>query len=66
MLIAIDQVLSLEEVHQFRQVLDAAEWEDGLNTAGTLARSSAALAAGQHITLVVAPAPAATTIQLWD
>ncbi len=31
-----------------------------------LARSSAALAAGQHITLVVAPAPAATTIQLWE
>lgn len=60
MLIAIDQVLSLEEVHQFRQVLDAAEWEDGLNTAGTLARavkrnqqladgSDIAVQLGQHI-----------------
>lgn len=37
MLIAIDQVLSLEEVRQFRQALDAADWEDGLSTAGTLA-----------------------------
>lgn len=39
MLIAIDQVLSSDEVRQFRQALDGATWEDGLRTAGTLARS---------------------------
>ena len=60
MLIAIDQVLSLDEVRQFRQHLDAAEWEDGLNTAGTLARAvkrnqqlpdgcDTAVQLGQHI-----------------
>lgn len=60
MLIAIDQVLSNDEVQQFRQALDAAEWEDGLNTAGTLARAvkrnhqlpdgcDTAVQLGQHI-----------------
>ena len=60
MLIAIDQVLSPEEVQQFRQALNGAEWEDGLNTAGTLARavkrnqqladgSDVAVQLGQHI-----------------
>lgn len=60
MLIAIDQVLSPEEVRQFREVLDGAEWEDGARTAGTLARavkhneqlpdaSDAATQLGQHI-----------------
>jgi PKHD-type hydroxylase len=39
MLIPIEGVLSKDEVHQFRQRLDAAEWQDGLKTAGTLARS---------------------------
>lgn len=60
MLIAIDQVLSPDEVRQFRQALDAAEWEDGLSTAGTLARAvkrnhqlpdgcNTAVQLGQHI-----------------
>lgn len=60
MLIAIEQVLSPDEVRQFRQALDAAEWEDGLSTAGTLARAvkrnhqlpdgcNTAVQLGQHI-----------------
>lgn len=39
MLIPIEGVLTKDEVRQFRQLLDAAEWQDGLKTAGTLARS---------------------------
>ncbi|MEW6764268.1 MAG: Fe2+-dependent dioxygenase [Pseudomonadota bacterium] len=39
MLIAIENVLSKDEVAQFRARLDAADWQDGLKTAGTLASS---------------------------
>lgn len=39
MLIPIEGVLSKDEVKQFREHLDQAEWQDGLKTAGTLARS---------------------------
>ncbi len=39
MLITIDKVLSKEQVRQFRQQLDAADWNDGAATAGTLAKS---------------------------
>jgi PKHD-type hydroxylase len=39
MLIPIENVLSKEEVGQFRVLLDKASWQDGLQTAGTLARS---------------------------
>lgn len=39
MLIPIAGVLSKDEVGQFRERLAAAEWQDGLKTAGTLARS---------------------------
>lgn len=39
MLIVIEQVLNTEEVRQFRSQLDNAPWQDGLNTAGTLARA---------------------------
>lgn len=39
MLIPIEGVLTKDEVRQFRQRLAAADWQDGLNTAGTLARS---------------------------
>ncbi len=39
MLIPIEHVLSKDEVSQFRQRLESAEWQDGLKTAGTLARS---------------------------
>lgn len=39
MLIVIPQVLSKDEVKQFREHLDKAEWQDGLNTAGGIARN---------------------------
>lgn len=39
MLIAIDNVLSKDEIKQFRSHLDVADWQDGVKTAGTLARS---------------------------
>ena len=39
MLLPIENVLTKEEIRQFRERLDQADWEDGLNTAGTLARS---------------------------
>ena len=39
MLISIPQVLSKDEVQQFRAHLESAQWQDGTKTAGTLARS---------------------------
>lgn len=39
MLTLIDNVLSLEEVRQFRERLDSTTWQDGLLTAGSLASS---------------------------
>lgn len=39
MLISIDQVLTPDEVRAFRAELDAADWQDGAATAGTLAQS---------------------------
>jgi PKHD-type hydroxylase len=39
MLICIEDVLSKDEVAQFRARLDAADWQNGARTAGTLARS---------------------------
>ncbi len=39
MLITIDNLLSKDEVRQFRARLDAAQWQGGEATAGTLARS---------------------------
>lgn len=38
MLITIDKVLSTDEVMQFRRHLDAATWQDGSATAGSLAK----------------------------
>ncbi|MBR0566721.1 Fe2+-dependent dioxygenase [Azoarcus sp. L1K30] len=60
MLIPIENVLGKDEVAHFRQRLDGADWQDGLNTAGTLARaakrnlqledgSPLAVALGNHI-----------------
>jgi len=37
MLISIENVLTKDEVGQFREHLDHAEWEDGMTTAGSLA-----------------------------
>lgn len=39
MLITIDHVLSKEQVRAFRNELDAAQWNDGAATAGTLAKN---------------------------
>ncbi|KAB2928473.1 MAG: Fe2+-dependent dioxygenase [Dechloromonas sp.] len=39
MLIPIEGVLSKDEVREFRRLLDQAPWQDGLKTAGTLARA---------------------------
>lgn len=60
MLIPIENVLSKDEVRQFRERLDAAAWQDGLATAGSLARqvkrnlqlddaSDTAVSLGNHI-----------------
>jgi PKHD-type hydroxylase len=38
MLITIENVLSKDEVRQFREYLDGADWNDGAGTAGSLAR----------------------------
>ena len=40
MLITIDNVLSKDEVRQFRGYLDRAEWRDGVDSAGALARKA--------------------------
>lgn len=38
MLIEIENILSKDEVRQFREYLDKAQWQDGQKTAGSLAR----------------------------
>ena len=68
MLITLDQVLTPDEVRQFRAQLDAAEWQDGAATAGTLAQSvkrnqqladgsDLAVRLGQHILRRLAATP---------
>lgn len=60
MLTIIENVLIADEVRQFRQHLDSAEWEDGLQTAGSLSaavkrnlqlneQSEVAISLGNHI-----------------
>lgn len=60
MLTIIENVLTADEVRQFRQHLDQAEWEDGLQTAGSLSaavkrnlqldeQSAVAISLGNHI-----------------
>ena len=39
MLITIPNILSQEEVQQFRDYLDKAHWQDGINTAGSIAKN---------------------------
>jgi PKHD-type hydroxylase len=69
MLIAIENVLSKDEVRQFREHLDHAEWQDGLKTAGTLASAvkrnlqledgvEPAVSLGHHILRKLAAHPA--------
>ena len=68
MLISIEHVLTKTEVAQFRAELDAAPWDDGARTAGTLARavkrneqiadaSALAVRLGQHILRRLAETP---------
>lgn len=40
MMILLDDVLGKDEVRQFRQHLDAADWQDGAHTAGEMAREA--------------------------
>ncbi len=68
MLISLEQVLSKGEVNQFRVELDAAAWQDGAATAGTLAKavkhneqladgSELAVRLGEHILRRLAQTP---------
>lgn len=68
MLISIEQVLSKDEVRQFRTELDASSWEDGAATAGSLAQAvkfnqqladdgEVAVRLGQHILRRLAQMP---------
>jgi len=68
MLITIDNVLSKDEVRQFRGYLDRAEWRDGADSAGSLARqaksnqqlddqSEVAISLGQHVLRSLASHP---------
>jgi PKHD-type hydroxylase len=68
MLTVIEKVLGPDEVRDFRRRLDAAKWEDGARTAGTLARAikhnqqladgvEPASSLGQHIVRVLGQNP---------
>lgn len=68
MLITIPNILSEEEVKQFREYLDEAQWEDGSNTAGSIALNvkrnqqlddtkEPALSLGSHILKVISQNP---------
>lgn len=68
MLMVIEQVLSAEEVAQFRQYLDNANWEDGQRSAGALAsqvkdneqlneHSELAISLGNHILKILGNHP---------
>ncbi len=68
MLITIDNVLSKDEVHQFRQRLDTCDWQGGSATAGSLAThvkrnqqvadgSPLAVELGNHVLRAVAKSP---------
>lgn len=68
MLITIANVLSADEVKQFRKYLDVASWEDGSNTAGSIALNvkknqqlddtkEPALSLGTHILKVLSQNP---------
>lgn len=69
MLITLQNVLSKSEVQQFREHMDNADWQDGLATAGTLARhvksnqqlddnAEPAISLGNHILRKLAQHPA--------
>ncbi|MEO7496535.1 MAG: Fe2+-dependent dioxygenase [Massilia sp.] len=69
MLITLEQVLSKDEVRQFRAHLDGAAWRDGAQSAGTLARQvkrneqldddgELAISLGNHILRILGQHPA--------
>ncbi len=77
MLIPIENVLSKDEVREFRARLDQAPWQDGLKTAGTLARavkrnqqledgSELAVSLGNHILRKLGSHPAFISAALPD
>lgn len=77
MLITIPNVLSADEVRQFREYLDKADWQDGINTAGSIARNvkknqqlddtqEPAISLGNHILRVLAQNPTFVSAALPD
>ena len=77
MLITIPNVLSADEVRQFREYLDKADWQDGINTAGSIARNvkknqqlddtqEPAIRLGNHILRVLAQNPTFVSAALPD
>lgn len=77
MLITIPNVLSADEVRQFREYLDKADWQDGINTAGSIARNvkknqqlddtqEPAISLGNHILQVLAQNPTFVSAALPD
>ncbi len=77
MLITIPKVLTADEVKQFRAHLDKADWQDGINTAGSIARhvkknqqlddtQEPAISLGNHILRVLAQHPAFISAALPD
>lgn len=77
MLITIPNVLSAGEVRQFREHLDNADWQDGINTAGSIARNvkknqqlddtkEPAISLGNHILRALAQTPIFVSAALPD
>ncbi|RTE66015.1 Fe2+-dependent dioxygenase [Amphritea opalescens] len=77
MLITLPEVLTPDEVRQFRQHLDQADWQDGVNTAGSIARNvkqnqqlddtqEPAISLGNHILRTLSRTPAFISAALPD
>lgn len=77
MLITIEKVLSSDEVRQVREHLDQADWQDGINTAGSIARNvkknqqlddtkEPAISLGNHILRALAQNPVFISAALPD
>lgn len=77
MLITIPKVLTADEVRQFRAHLDKASWQDGISTAGSIARHvkknqqlddtrEPAISLGNHILRVLAQHPTFISAALPD
>ncbi len=77
MLVSIPQVLSPDEVGQFRTYLDKADWQDGTSTAGSIARhvkknqqlddtKEPAMSLGNHILRVLSQNPIFVSAALPD